>query len=458
MTSTPLRLGRLGAYGYAVQRSGIRWLCDDGHECRAGEVIAYCNIGLVPAGRPLRTWDPFVDEQRDFQVAFAPRVGGRLRKAQDSSRGGFLDLQQYYQHWSHDYVIGHVETPAGDRLADDGAESLRLLFVTGRRMTELAEVRSGLLTGWHDRSRAWWGEGSDAPGTLLSLGICELAGVIRGERFAFLELFGAVPGPAHAIHCSDDALVPCARVAIEQMRRTSAEFDAIASDFATTFAGGAVVPSPEDWMFGAALLSALRRSPLTSTQDTLTRTGLRRNLEVDAVILSLNSEATVILRHRRLGYAVNCHGFRIAQAGRGVREWLHTQFEPVKRTPDDIRRDLRELVDTLRARGDMKVLILNCMSTSGFEDVYTYAPFDRPMRDTLSSIRSKEMNLMLHDLARERGISIVDVDTITGELGGAAHLPDGVHSSGPMQAEVRSEILRILGGHRIPGFAGTQVT
>ncbi|MEO8304050.1 MAG: hypothetical protein ABI724_08015 [Betaproteobacteria bacterium] len=452
MTSIPLRLGTLGAYGFAVQRSGIRWLCDEGHDCRPGEVIAYCNIGLVPSGRSIRAWDPFVDEQRDFQVAFAPRIAGRLRKAADSSRGGFLDLQQFYQHWSHDYIIGHLEAPTGDRVADDGTDSLRLLFVAGRRTTELAEVRSGLLTGWHDRSRAWWGDGDDAPGTVLSMGICELAGVIRGERSAFLELFAAVPGPAHAIYNADDALVPCARVALEQMHRTTAEFDAIAADFAKTFASGSVIPSPGDWMFGAALLSALRHSPLTATHDTLTRTGLRRNLPVDAVILSLHAEPTVVLRHRRLGYAVNCHGFRIAQAGPGVREWLHTQFEPVSRTPDDIRCDLRELIDTVRARGDMRVLILNSMSTSGFEDVYTYAPFDRPMRDTLSSVRSKEMNLMLHDLARERDVSIVDVDTIAAELGAAAHLPDGVHASGPLQAEVREEILRLLAGHRVPGF------
>ena len=450
--SIPLRLGTLGAYGFAVQRSGLRWLCDDGHECRPGEVIAYCNIGLLPTGRGLRAWDPFVEEQRDFQVAFAPRIGGRLRKAANSSRGGFLDLQQYYQHWSHDYVIGHLETSARDRLADDGAELLRLLFVAGRRVTELAEVRSGLLTGWHDRSRAWWGEGHDAPGTVLSMGICELAGVIRGERFAFLELFSAVPGPAHAIFNSDDALVPCARVALEQTRRTSGDFDAIAADFAKAFASGSVTPNPGDWMFGAALLSALRKSPLTATHDTLTRTGLRRNLPIDAVILSLHAEPAVILRHRRLGYAINCHGYRIAQAGPGVRQWLHTEFEPVSRSPYDIQRDLRELVDAARARSDMKVLILNCMSTSGFEDVYTYVPFDRPMRDTLSSVRSKEMNLMLHDLARERDVSIVDVDTIAAELGAAAHLPDGVHSSGPLQTEVREEILRLLASHRIPGW------
>jgi hypothetical protein len=136
-----------------------------------------------------------------------------------------------------------------------------------------------------------------------------------------------------------------------------------------------------------------------------------------------------------------------------MRAWLRSYFVPVRRSADDIRRDYRELIDAVRARADVQFLILNAMSTSGYERIYSYAGFDRPMGNTLSSIHWKELNLMLHDLARERDVSIVDQDAIGAELGGRRHIPDGTHASGTMQAEVRAEILRILRARRLPGFA-----
>lgn len=51
---------------------------------------------------------------------------------------------------------------------------------------------------------------------------------------------------------------------------------------------------------------------------------------------------------------------------------------------------------------------------------------------------------MLHELADERGVSIIDIDSIAANLGGAVHLPDGVHQSGLMQAVIRAEIFACL--------------
>jgi hypothetical protein len=78
------------------------------------------------------------------------------------------------------------------------------------------------------------------------------------------------------------------------------------------------------------------------------------------------------------------------------------------------------------------------MSTSGYEDIVSYAPFDAPMSDTLENIAAKEMNLMLHDLAEECDASIIDVDAVAAEIGGAEHLPDGIHHSATLQALLRS--------------------
>jgi hypothetical protein len=70
------------------------------------------------------------------------------------------------------------------------------------------------------------------------------------------------------------------------------------------------------------------------------------------------------------------------------------------------------------------------------------------MGETLANIASKELNLMLHDLADECDFSIIDVDAIAADLGGSNHLPDGIHQSGAMQSVVRAEILHIL--HELP--------
>ena len=100
---------------------------------------------------------------------------------------------------------------------------------------------------------------------------------------------------------------------------------------------------------------------------------------------------------------------------------------------------------------------MNGMSTSGHEDVFNYSPFDQPMRDVLKTRNMKEMNLMLQDLSRECDVSIVDTDAIAADLGAEAHLPDGVHQSGPLQAEIRQEIIHLLAARGVPGFAPTAV-
>ncbi len=51
-----LALGVIELADFVLQRSGLRWLVPDRYHCRAGEVVAYCNIGLTkrPGSRPSR--------------------------------------------------------------------------------------------------------------------------------------------------------------------------------------------------------------------------------------------------------------------------------------------------------------------------------------------------------------------------------------------------------------------
>ena len=108
----PLFLDELFADGWQIQRSGIRWLCEEGQMCRAGQVLAYCNVGLSvrPGYSPSHV--PFQSEFRDFQVALAAPLAGRLLHATGVSHGGFLDLHSLYHIWSPTTTIGWLDCPA----------------------------------------------------------------------------------------------------------------------------------------------------------------------------------------------------------------------------------------------------------------------------------------------------------------------------------------------------------
>jgi hypothetical protein len=131
-------------------------------------------------------------------------------------------------------------------------------------------------------------------------------------------------------------------------------------------------------------------------------------------------------------------------AGPAMVNWLNHAFEAVPRTTDDIKKDYIKLIDAIEKSTGARVVILNRMSTSGDEDISSYSAFDAPLRDTLANIASKELNLMLHDVAASRKAAIVDVDAIAADIGGGEHLPDGVHQSSAMQKLLREEILHFM--------------
>lgn len=439
MSGVALRLGALQAPGFAVQRSGISWLCTDGHVCRANEIVAYCNISLegLPGQHAL---NPFRDE-RELQVALAPRVAGRVRISGDAI-GGHLSVHGV-QPWRADEVIGAIE-PIDDVDVAEG-DTPRLLMLAGRRTTGLAAVETGLLSGWHSRSRGWWSDAAGSVGpTLLSLGICDCHGPVRGDSGAFGELFEAAPFPAQVVYIPDQPLTPCAPTLAEGFIRTPDQFRAIAADMQAGLLASPIAATPEDWLFAGTFLGALERSPMRDRYDLLTPGGVRQAGPAEAILLSLNSEFQTLLRHKQLGYTVHVMRHHRLAAGPAVQAWLNAAFEPVRRSIADIRRDYARLFTLVGGETGARFLIVNRMSTSGQEDITSYAAFDAPMSATLETVLAKELNLMLHDLALEHDIDIIDVDAIAGEVGAALHLPDGMHQSGFVQDVIRADILRCM--------------
>jgi hypothetical protein len=444
MTSLPLSCGPLEAEGFIIRRSGVHWLRDDGYVCRPNEVIGYCNLSLERTAGGRSGLIPMADEM-ELHVAFGPRIGGRLRIAAGNSPGGYLNSLGLHV-WNPEDVFGHLEHIAlSGGEPQTGSGDLRLLMIAGRRMSGLADTNIGILPGWHSRSRAWWCDRSGADlSTLLCMGLCDAAGVVRGNETPFVEAFEATSSPAQFVYVPDHPVVPCAPILLEQLMRSPAQNEALAADLSAGLVRGSAVPNADDWMFAGALLSWLQNSPMRDRYDVLTPTGLRELGPADTILLSMSAEVRSILRHKKLDYSLQILRHRQTAAGPAVRSWLATAFEPVKRSTADIQRDYRRLIDAVATQTSARVIILNRMSTSGFEDITSYSAFDPPLGETLETIAAKEMNLMLHDLADECDVSIVDVDAIAADLGGSEHLPDGIHHSAAMQTVVRSEITQIL--------------
>src|SRR5271169_1880225 len=139
----PLRLGPLRVDGYNIHRSGVRWLCEPGQMCHANQVVAYFNLSLEPAGARPGDPSPF-GEERELQVACAPRVGGRLMFDSAAAPGGYLSILGFNL-WDADAVLGHLQIDGSSADPDGDAGRLRLLMLAGRRMTPLVDVHSGLL-------------------------------------------------------------------------------------------------------------------------------------------------------------------------------------------------------------------------------------------------------------------------------------------------------------------------
>lgn len=438
--SIPLRLRALDQLPHRISRSAFRWSVADGQPFRKGDVLGYCNLGL--AGDPAGQGHLFGSEEGlDLQVALIARGPGLLHHVASLHGGGWSDRQPWYQ-WEPRTVLANVEPATGDGAADwpDG-ELIDYHFVTGRRAVSLAEDRSGLATGWHDRLRAWRLNRQGPSRTVLGLGSCELFHTLRGDQGAFVELIDGEASGIHMVDVPERPIIHSARMIVEQMRRTDAERAAMEQEFRASLAACPVGGRGTDWSFALFSLLALQRCPVRDRYDVLTEGGAETVGPADAVILSIVSEQSPRLRHRRHGFLLDCRTFLYPGLGEGMKDWLRRNFEFVEHGVEDAKRDYLELVRELRRLNpDLRVMVLNAVSTRGSEDIISYSAYDEPLGLRLASVRAREMNAMLDDVAREAGISIVDCDSIAAELGCSIAVPDGVHQNGEMQAMLRQEI------------------
>lgn len=460
---TELRMPRLSASPFGLQRSGLHWLRQGG-AVAAREPLAACYVRLTgqDAGMP----PPLAEEQNDIQVVLAPRAAGTVEFRAGLSQGGYRDLVEGTG-WDEGEIVGSIE-------GDESGELVPLVLA-GRRGFENGEGRGSLLAGWHERVRGFWeGEGRGRFGTVLALGTCEQTSLFRGEDMAFLPWFGRAPGPAQVIAVSDERCVHSSAVLLQHIRRTPAEAAAITNAvhawisermtgldpasfpaFQAAASSGTLQgrwPEAQNLLFALQLLAeAVGTSPMLQRSELLTRRGVIEQAPPDAIALSLGSEFAPHFRHRRSGWIIAIHGFRFGPfIGPGVADWLRRDFERVPRPVAEVERDLAALSEELTARTGAVLMVQNLVASSAADRISNYAWLGDSFGESLPVIGA-EANLMLTGLTRRRGLSMIDSDALAAELG-VKHCPDRFHASRQLLEAQRSEIHRVLRESRIPGF------
>jgi hypothetical protein len=469
MSVQPLRIPPLSARPFGLLRSGLHWLRRSGDGVQAREPLALCHLGLS-GSRDRHAIVPMA-EDHDLQVVLASPTAGTIEYHADLSRG----ISQYGVvggiDWDPGTVIGSIDSA-------DEAGDLVALVLAGRRGFESGEGRGGLqgglLTGWHERARAFWdGEGTEPFGTVLSLGTCEQTAMFRGEDMAFLSWFARAPGPAQVVVAAEHC-VHSSAVLLQHIRRTPAEalaitaavqgwfgervtglqpgaFPAFQPEAARGHAGGRW-PDMQDLLLALHLLGqAVGTCPILERSDVLTRRGFVRLEPADAIVLSLGSELAPHFRHRGTGWMIAIHGFRFGPyIGPTLQGWLRRDFESVRRTVSDIAQDLAALAAEVNARTGAALLVQNLVASSALHRVSNYAWLGESYSECLPVVAT-EANLMLSDLTRAPNVSMIDSDALAADLG-VRQVPDGAHASRELLEAQRREFHHVLRARGIPGF------
>lgn len=110
---------------------------------------------------------------------------------------------------------------------------------------------------------------------------------------------------------------------------------------------------------------------------------------------------------------------------------------------------LQQLIERIRTQLNALVLVFNAASVVGGDQSYYY--YQQP--DTLA-LRIRRFNFALIELSIAEGISIVDVDRVSAESGGAINIPTPLHYTDTIHqatAETIPDILADLGVFRRQG-------
>ena len=101
--------------------------------------------------------------------------------------------------------------------------------------------------------------------------------------------------------------------------------------------------------------------------------------------------------------------------------------------------NLRQIIDRIRQRTDVPILVYNVCSIIPGETVHCLQGLGE-----IYSTRCRRFNLGLADLSEEVGCSIVDVDSIIGRAGADKYKIDAMHLTPDGYRMVAEEVVRVL--------------
>jgi hypothetical protein len=163
------------------------------------------------------------------------------------------------------------------------------------------------------------------------------------------------------------------------------------------------------------------------------------NNTADVIILSILGEtATTLMKHNSAGFLF--YPSETDKWSQADRDWLKSDFT---------RRDLldaaasmnylRQIIDRIRERTDVPILIYNVSSIVPGETVHTLQGLGE-----IYSTRCRRFNLGLAELSEELGFSIVDVDSVIGRAGADTFKIDAMHLTPDGYRLVAEEVVRVL--------------
>jgi hypothetical protein len=159
----------------------------------------------------------------------------------------------------------------------------------------------------------------------------------------------------------------------------------------------------------------------------------------DVIILSVLGEtATTLVKHNRAGFLF--YPGETAKWSQTDRDWLKSDF--TRRDLLDVATSmsyLRKIIDRIRVRTEVPVLIYNVSSIVPGETVHSLQGLGE-----IYSTRCRRFNLGLAELSEEVGFSIVDVDSIIGRAGADNFKIDAMHLTPDGYRLVAEEVVRVL--------------
>lgn len=161
--------------------------------------------------------------------------------------------------------------------------------------------------------------------------------------------------------------------------------------------------------------------------------------DADVFVFSIQPDITnSVYRHKKEGYLLYPNDKE--RWTPEDRQWLRSDFENLgELTIEDSMNNLSLIIEKIRARRDVPILIYNLSPIAPGETVHCY----QGLSDAYTT-RIRRFNVALIDLSEQTGISIIDIDSLLARKGADQIKLDMVHVTPDGQRLIAEEVVRVL--------------